>query len=73
MFDDFKPFERQAHRRFSLRSRCGGMQLRMRMSLRDLLCFIKIVRFFFLEKGSTGTFFKLQCVGRNRLSISATG
>jgi hypothetical protein len=73
MFDDFTPFERQAHRRFSLRSRCGGLQLRMRMSLRDLLCFIIIVRFFFLEQASTGIFFKLQCVGRNRLSFSATG
>jgi len=37
MVDDFKPFEPQAHSRFSLRSGCGGLQLRMRMSLRDLL------------------------------------
>merc|ERR1711924_271644 len=31
-----QPFERQAHRRFSSRSRYGGMQLRIRMSLRFL-------------------------------------
>jgi hypothetical protein len=67
---NIQPFERQAHRRFSSRSRYGGMQLRIRMSLRVLLHALLQNHFSTLLLSH---FLTLHCVGTNRLSISATG
>jgi hypothetical protein len=67
---NIQPFERQAHRRFSSRSRYGGMQLRIRMSLRVLLHALLQNHFSTLLLSQ---FLTLHCVGTNRLSISATG